>query len=93
MNQCPNCGRDTRMSLGLCQPCADEDLALQRDEIGRSHDEIFKLEKLLERALPMLVRLGDFIGNGEIDPKRDGSLGERCDLIGDIKEHFRAAYA
>lgn len=70
-----------------------EELVMQRDEIGRSHGEIFKLEKFLERALPMLVRLGDFIGNGEIDQKREGSLGERCDLIGDIKEHLGRASA
>lgn len=40
--------------------------------------------QLLQRALPMLVRLGDHIGNGSIDPSRPGSLGTRCDLIGDI---------
>jgi hypothetical protein len=34
----------------------------------------------------MLDRLGDFIGNGQIDPTRPGSLGVRCDLIGDIKD-------
>jgi hypothetical protein len=39
---------------------------------------------LLSRALPLLIRLGDFIGNGPIDPTRAESLGERCDLIGDI---------
>jgi hypothetical protein len=44
---------------------------------------------MLRRALPLLERLGDFIGNGEIDPQRPGSLGERCDLIGDIKSHLR----
>lgn len=42
--------------------------------------------ELLERALPLLRRLGDFIGNGPIDPERAGSLGERCDLIGDINQ-------
>ena len=39
----------------------------------------------LEDALPMLVCLGDFIGNGEVNADRPGSLGARCDLIGDIK--------
>jgi hypothetical protein len=39
---------------------------------------------LLRRTLPWLIRLGDFIGNGPIDPLRAGSLGTRCDLIGDI---------
>jgi hypothetical protein len=33
------------------------------------------------RALPLLVRLGDFIGNGPVDPKNPASLGERCDVI------------
>jgi len=38
---------------------------------------------LLRAALPMLVRLGDFVGNG---PKTGPeSLGERCALILDIK--------
>lgn len=39
---------------------------------------------LLRRVLPMLVQLGDYIGNGPIDPARADSLGARCDLIGDI---------
>lgn len=39
---------------------------------------------LFRRVMPMLVRLGDFIGNGPVDPNRPGSLGARCDLIGDI---------
>ena len=39
---------------------------------------------LLERALPLLVRLGDYIGNGPVDEKLAGSLGQRCDLILDI---------
>lgn len=45
---------------------------------------------LLERTLPLLERLGDFIGNGDIDPDRPGSLGTRCDLIGDIKDFLEA---
>jgi hypothetical protein len=43
-------------------------------------------QDLLMRALPMLRRLGDFIGNGEVDPDRPGSLGARCDLIIDIRD-------
>jgi hypothetical protein len=46
---------------------------------------------LLRRALPMLVRLGDFIGNGPIDPTRRDSLGERCDLIRDIRRSLEIA--
>ncbi len=42
------------------------------------------MRDLLARALPMLVQLGDYIGNGPIDPTRADSLGSRCDLIGDI---------
>jgi hypothetical protein len=34
----------------------------------------------------MLCRLGDFIGNGELDSTRPDSLGARCDLIGDIRD-------
>lgn len=46
---------------------------------------------LLKRTLPLLVRLGDFIGNGEVDPDRPDSLGERCDLIGDIRQLLEEA--
>jgi hypothetical protein len=49
------------------------------------------VEALLTRVLPLLERLGDFIGNGEIDPSRTASLGERCDLIGDIKDYLRGS--
>jgi hypothetical protein len=48
---------------------------------GEQNDEA----DLLRRALPMLIALGDFIRNGRIDPNRPGSLGERCDLILDIR--------
>lgn len=43
------------------------------------------LLEALERTLPMLTRLGDFIGNGAIDATRPDSLGMRCDLILDIR--------
>jgi len=43
-------------------------------------------DALLVRVLPMLSRLGDFIGNGPLDSTRPDSLGTRCDLIGDIKD-------
>lgn len=33
------------------------------------------------RALPLLQKLGDFIGNGPTDPSNPTSLGERCDTI------------
>lgn len=41
---------------------------------------------VLTRAVPLLVRLGDFIGNGEINQDREDSLGQRCDLILDIRQ-------
>lgn len=47
--------------------------------------ETVQYQALLRRALPMLERLGDFIGNGEPTPGRADSLGDRCDLILDIK--------
>ena len=39
---------------------------------------------LLERAIPLLVLLGDYIGNGPLDPNLRDSIGVRCDLLGDI---------
>ncbi len=44
---------------------------------------------LLRRALPMLIKFGDFIGNGAVDPNRPGSQGGRCDLILDIKNALK----
>lgn len=49
--------------------------------------EIEKRESLLRRAVPMLVKLGDFIGNGPITGP--DSMGERCDLIGEIRAILR----
>lgn len=39
------------------------------------------LRSAVHRALPLLCKLGDFIGNGPIDPGNPESLGERCDTI------------
>ena len=47
--------------------------------------------RLLERALPFLVMLGNYIGNGDVDPSRPDSLGVRCDLIIDIKQALDAS--
>lgn len=44
----------------------------------------------LRQAVPLLVTLGDFIGNGEPDPARPRSLGLRCDLISDARTILRA---
>jgi hypothetical protein len=48
---------------------------------------------LLARALPLLVQLGDYIGNGPVDPARPDSLGTRCDLIGDIQQSLSTTNA
>ncbi len=45
---------------------------------------------LLERAIPLLVLLGDYIGNGPIDESRMDSIGVRCDLLGDIHKLLEA---
>lgn len=59
-----------------------------RDEAARAERDLIVADAL-RRALPLLERLGDFIGNGEVDLDRHGSLGERCDLILDIKRLLR----
>ncbi len=41
---------------------------------------------LLERAIPLLQLLGDYIGNGPLDASRADSMGVRCDLLGDINK-------
>jgi len=53
--------------------------------------EVADLHALLARVLPMLVQLGDHIGNGPLDPQRADSLGVRCDLILDIKQALAGA--
>jgi hypothetical protein len=46
---------------------------------------------LLRRALPLLVALGDYVGNGPVIGLRGNSLGLRCDLIADIRAALLAA--
>src|SRR5262245_46004674 len=46
------------------------------EHVGRQWWVLANHAKLLRRALPMLVRLGDFVGNGPV--QGPGSLGERC---------------
>lgn len=41
-------------------------------------------------ALPLLVQLGNYIGNGDVDPKNPDSLGERCDVIAAIRNALAA---
>lgn len=48
-----------------------------------------QLVEALEAAIPLLIRLGDFIGNGEITGP--GSLGIRCDVILSARAAIRAA--
>lgn len=43
---------------------------------------IVEMKRAMQRALPLLEQLGNFIGNGPIDASNpDNSLGERCDAI------------
>lgn len=79
-----------------CQTCSDRYNVGDSDarhfarfcsvECERDYDHTPDLRALLARALPLLVQLGDFIGNGPVDPARAESLGVRCDLIGDIND-------
>jgi hypothetical protein len=61
------------------------DLKIASERVLTLELESNRQRKLLRRCFTMLVLLGDFIGNGELDPVRVDSLGIRCDLIGDIK--------
>lgn len=47
------------------------------------------LQTLLDRALPLLEKLGDYIGNGHVNKNRKKSLGERYDLVLDIKNALK----
>lgn len=49
-----------------------------------------KMLHALEDAIPLLVQLGDFIGNGMLNKNRKESLGVRCDAIDDIREAIAA---
>jgi hypothetical protein len=49
------------------------------------------LVEALQRALPLLEKLGDFIGNGKLSGPN--SLGERCDVILAAKEALELAGA
>ena len=49
-----------------------------------------EMVEALEGSLPLLVRLGDFIGNGSTEHPHS-SLGERCDTILKIKEVLKRA--
>lgn len=56
---------------------------------GRGAD-VRTLVNAARRALPLLERLGDLDGNGPVDVTRPGSLGVRCDVMGDLKAALRA---
>lgn len=77
---CPRCAEIARVD--------GTQLAAKRGSAALRARTIDRL--LLARALPMLIQLGDFIANGPIDESRPGSLGGRCDLIGDIREYLKA---
>lgn len=55
------------------------------EDIAGAIDAVEQERAIVARVIPMLVQLGDYIGNGPIDPSRPGSLGTRCDLIGDLQ--------
>ncbi len=57
--------------VGYAHSLADAKLAAAAPELYAA----------LERCLPLLVQLGDFIGNGPINPNDPNSIGERCDAI------------
>lgn len=44
----------------------------------------------LRRALPLLMLLGDYIGNGPVDVTNPRSLGVRVDVIAEINDVLRA---
>lgn len=76
-------------------PDVDTLRSVWQTDLKTAQDRVFTLELenqrfrgLLQRAIPMLVKLGDFWGNGPVDSGREGSLGRRCDLIGDIHKEI-----
>lgn len=48
------------------------------------------LLKAAIRAVPLLVRLGNHEGNGDVDPANPESLGERCDVLLALKNAIDA---
>lgn len=64
---------DGLLEICRCSPTNAPVIAAARD-----------LQAVIE-AIPLLVRLGNFIGNGDVDPSRPGSLGLRCDTIYDAR--------
>ena len=69
---------------------ADEKEAVEVEEQAANARLIAKAPEmlaLLKNALPMVIKLGDFIGNGQkLGP---GSLGERCDLVLKLRDILR----
>lgn len=52
--------------------------------------EVMALCNAAVQALPLLCRLGDFIANGPVNPHNPKSLGERCDVIGALRDALSA---
>jgi hypothetical protein len=76
----------------LCEPCGTAEAAQARlDEAENLANEDVSASDLLRRALPLLVLLGNYLGNGPIAKDRPDSLGSRCDLIGDIHKYLDGA--
>lgn len=59
---------------------------MRRPPVMTSPHAIVRLIFAAENALPLLVRLGDFIGNGEGPTKN-----ERCQAIADLRSSAEAA--
>lgn len=60
--------------IRMFRECAD---ALRGPETAQS---------ALAAALPLLILLGDYVGNGPDDPNNPVSLGVRCDAIGRVRK-------
>jgi hypothetical protein len=73
------CFRRRRYAMKVNERTVQSVLQEREMERRKSH------EVLLRRALPLLVALGDYIGNGPVIGLRGNSLGMRCDLIADIE--------
>lgn len=94
---CGDCGERSvrvhrRVLAEMTAACApgpvDPSLAALTEAYAASADAeraMATLRDAAARALLLLCRLGDSIGNGPVDPYNPDSLGERCDVIGALR--------
>lgn len=73
-------------AIGMSAASPDEAQAIRVEVAHHLYDREYDLAIAARRALPLLVRLGNFIGNGPIDQTNPTSLGERCDVILALKK-------